>query len=80
MSPAEKAALDAKASRAGHIPVGQLIRRAVEAYDESAQNEAEELRALLALLATTHAETLRQLDHAERKLDDTLAHLAAQPA
>ena len=78
MSRAEKAALEAKAANAGHIPVGQLIRRAVEAYDEFAQSEAEELKGLLALLATTYAETLRQLDHAERKLDDTLAHLAAQ--
>jgi hypothetical protein len=43
MSPAEKAALDAKAASAGAISAGELIRRAVEAYDEQAQAEAEEL-------------------------------------
>lgn len=79
MSPAEKAALDAKAANAGHISAGQLIRRAVEAYDEQAQAEAAELRELLAVLAATHEDTLRQLDRAERKLDATLAHLAGTP-
>ncbi len=79
MSPAEKSALDAKAASAGSISAGELIRRAVEAYDERAHAEAEELRALLSLLAATHEETLRQLDRAERKLDDTLTHLASTP-
>ena len=76
MSPAEKSALDAKAASAGSISAGELIRRAVAAYDESVQAEAEELKALLALLAATHEETLRQLDRTERKLDDTLTYLA----
>lgn len=79
MSPAEKAALDAKAASAGAISAGELIRRAVEAYDEQAQAEAEELKGLLTLLADTHAQTLRQLDLAERKLDDTLTYLASAP-
>jgi hypothetical protein len=79
MSPGEKAALDAKAASAGAISAGELIRRAVEAYDEHAQAEAEELKGLLALLASTHTETLRQLDLAERKLDDTLTYLASAP-
>jgi hypothetical protein len=77
MSPAEKAALDAKAARAGPISAGELIRRAVAAYDQQAQAEAEELRGLLSLLAATHEATLRQLDLAERKLDDTLIYLAS---
>jgi hypothetical protein len=76
MSPAEKAALDAKAASAGSISAGELIRRAVEAYDEQTQKEADELRGLLRVLAATHGETLRQLDQAERKLDDTLTDLA----
>ncbi len=79
MSPGEKAALDAKAAKAGAISAGELIRRAVEAYDEQDQAEAVELKGLLSLLATTHAETLRQLDLAERKLDDTLTYLASAP-
>jgi hypothetical protein len=36
MSPAEKQALDAKAASAGHIFASELVRRAVEAYDEQA--------------------------------------------
>lgn len=76
MSPAEKAALDAKASRAGSVSAGELIRRAVEAFDAEAEAEADELRALLSVLAATHDETLRRLDQTERKLDDTLAYLA----
>lgn len=77
MSPAEKAALDAKAARAGSVSAGELIRRAVEAYDEQAETDAAELRALLSALATTHDETLRRLDQTERKLDATLAYLAS---
>lgn len=78
MSPAEKRALDAKAARAGRISVGELVRRAVEAYDEGAAGEATELRDLLDVLAGVHAETLRRLDATERKLDDTLAYLRGQ--
>ena len=48
-------------------------------HDEQAQAEAAELKRLLSLLASTHTETLRQLDLAERKLDDTLAYLASAP-
>ena len=77
MSPAEKAALDAKVARAGSVSVGELIRRAIEAYDEDTKAEAAELRALLSVLAMTHDETLRRLDQTERKLDETLAYLAS---
>ncbi|MGH7213037.1 MAG: ribbon-helix-helix protein, CopG family, partial [Acetobacteraceae bacterium] len=55
MSPEEKAALEAKAARAGRLSAGELVRRAVDAYDEDAQREAEELRVLLDLFAQTHA-------------------------
>ncbi len=47
MSPLEKRALDAKAARAGRISAGELVRRAVAAYDEEAVSEAAELRELL---------------------------------
>lgn len=79
MSAAEKRALDAKAARAGQISAGELVRRAVEAYDEKAAGEAAELRDLLGLLANVHAETMRRLDATERKLDSTLAYLQGQP-
>ncbi len=78
MSPREKAALEAKARRAGRISAGELVRRAVAAYDEGAEAEAAELRLLLNVLATRHTEALRRLDAAERKLDETLAGLAEQ--
>ena len=76
MSPAEKAALDAKAVNAGRISAGEPIRRAVQACDERAASEAQALKGLLSLLASTHQETLQRLDQAERKLDETLAYLA----
>ena len=76
MTPEEKAALEAKASRVGPISTAELVRRAVDAYDLADQSEAEELRALLDLFKHTRAETLRQLDRTDRKLDATLAGLA----
>lgn len=76
MSPREKAALEAKARRAGKISAGELVRRAVAAYDEGAGDEASELRTLLDVFATTRRETLQRLEAAERKLDETLAALA----
>ena len=58
------------------MAAGGLIRRAVRAYGEQADREAEELRGLLKALAATHQETVRQLDRTEHKLDETLAYLA----
>ncbi len=77
MSPIEKRDLDIKAVRAGQISAGELVRRALDAYDENAVGEAAELRELLGMLATLRTETLRQLDATERKLDSTLAYLDA---
>ena len=75
MSPDEKQALDAKATRAGSISTGELVRRAVAAYDEDEAAEASELRELLRVFAGVHSETLRKLEATERKLGDTLAYL-----
>lgn len=80
MSPEEKAALEAKAMRAGPVSAGELVRRAVEAYDEDTAREAEELRALLRVWACTHETTMRELDRVERKLDDTLSQLRGERA
>jgi len=83
MSPAKKAALDARAASAGAISTGaiptgaistgEFIRRAVGAYGEPALAEAEELRRLHALAAAIRAETPRRLDLDERDLDDMLS-------
>jgi hypothetical protein len=73
MSPEEKAALDRKAAQAGRISAGELVRRAVEAYDEETIREAEELKALLRVLADTHAATLNALDRTDRKFDALFA-------
>ena len=78
MSPAEKEVLEAKAANAGGISSAELVRRAVEAYDEGAAEEAAELRNLLGVLAVQRAETLRKLEATERKLEDTLAYLQEQ--
>ena len=67
------------AARAWRLSAGELVRRAVEAYDAEAAGEAAELRGLLDMLVGVHAETLRRLDATERKLDDTLAYLQGQP-
>ncbi len=75
MSPEEKAALDAKAARAGPVSAGELVRRAVAAYDEEEAREAEELRTLLRVWARTHETTMRELDQVEQKLDETLDQL-----
>ena len=77
MSPAEKAALVAKAVLSGRISAGELIRRAMQAYDEATKIEAEELRGLLTVLAATHRETLRHLDRAEHKIPDRPSELDA---
>lgn len=75
MSKEEKAALDARAARAGRICVGEFVRRAVEAYDEGAVRDASELRVLLDTLAGLHEKTLRGLDRVDKKLDVALADL-----
>lgn len=53
MSPEEKAALEAKAAQAGSS-AGELVRRAVDAYEIGNQAEAEELRALVQAFEEIH--------------------------
>lgn len=76
MSPDEKARLDAKVALAGNVSAGEVIRRAIDAYDETDQLEAKELERLLQVFHTLHATTLQQLERTEHKLDETLAALA----
>jgi hypothetical protein len=54
-----------------------LSRHGMDAGRQSdVEAEADELRALLSVLAATHDETMRRLEHTEPKLDETLAYLA----
>ncbi|HEX5325699.1 MAG TPA: ribbon-helix-helix protein, CopG family [Acetobacteraceae bacterium] len=76
MSPEEKAALEAKAARAGSS-AGELVRRAVDAYEIGNQAEAEELRALVQAFDEIHDDTLRRLDENDVAITANLAYLAA---
>jgi hypothetical protein len=77
MSPAEKAAVERKAAASGKLSTAEFMRRAAASYDEGTEAEKAELAALLPLLWSTHAETIRRLDQAEQKVEATLAVLAA---
>ncbi|HEX5328414.1 MAG TPA: hypothetical protein VFW75_17295 [Acetobacteraceae bacterium] len=74
MSAREAAVSDKNTREAGKICAGER-RRAAVAYDKAAGEEAGELRGLLEVMANTHAETLRRLESAQHKLDDTIARL-----
>ncbi|HET9784600.1 MAG TPA: ribbon-helix-helix protein, CopG family [Terriglobales bacterium] len=76
MSPEEKAALEAKAAQAGSS-AGELVRRAVDAYEIGNQAEAEELRALVQAFEEIHDDTLRRLDENDVAIAANLAYLAA---
>jgi Arc/MetJ-type ribon-helix-helix transcriptional regulator len=72
MSPEERAALDAKARTLG-VSAGEVVRRAVQAFEIGTQEEAAELRALIDLFNQLHPETLRIADECHRKVEEILA-------
>jgi hypothetical protein len=72
MSPEERAALDAKARALG-VSAGEVVRRAVEAFELGTQEEAAELRALVDAFNELHPETLRIADKCHRKVAESLA-------
>jgi len=72
MSPEERAALDAKARALG-VSAGEVVRRAVEAFELGTQEEAAELRALVDAFNELHPETLRIADECHRKVAEILA-------
>jgi hypothetical protein len=72
MSPVERAALDAKARALG-VSAGEVVRRAVEAFELGTQEEEAELRALIDVFNELHPETLRIADECHRKVAETLA-------
>jgi hypothetical protein len=72
MSQEERAALDAKARTLG-VSAGEVVRRAVQAFELGSEEEAAELRALIDAFNELHLETLRIADEAHRKVAETLA-------
>lgn len=72
MSPAERAALDAKARALG-VSAGEVVRRAVQAFELGSEAEAAELRALIDAFNELHQETLRIADEAHQKAAEILA-------
>jgi hypothetical protein len=72
MSPEERAALDAKARALG-VSAGEVVRRAVEAFELGTQEEAAELRALVDAFNELHPKTLRIADECHRKVAEILA-------
>jgi hypothetical protein len=72
MSPEERAALDVKAQALG-VSAGEVVRRAVQAFELGTEAEAAELRELIDVFNQLHPETLRIADECHRKVAETLA-------
>jgi hypothetical protein len=72
MSPEERAALNDKARALG-VSAGEVVRRAVQAFELGSEEEAAELRSLIELFNQLHPETLRIADESHRKIAETLA-------
>jgi hypothetical protein len=71
MSPEERASLDAKARTLG-VSAGEVVRRAVQAFELGTEAEATELRELIDVFNELHPETLRIVDEAHRKVAENL--------
>jgi hypothetical protein len=72
MSPEERASLDTKARTLG-VSAGEVVRRAVQAFELGTEEEAAELRALIDVFNELHPETLRIADESHRKVTEILA-------
>jgi hypothetical protein len=71
MSPEERASLDAKARALG-VSAGEVVRRAVGAFELGTEEEAAELRALIEVFNQLHPETLRIADESHRRITENL--------
>ena len=71
MSPEERSALDAKARVLG-VSAGEVVRRAVQAFELGSEEEAAELRELIDVFNQIHPETLRMADEAHRTVGKIL--------
>ncbi len=72
MSPEERASLNTKARTLG-VSAGEVVRRAVQAFELGTEEEAAELRGLIDVFNQLHPETLRIADECHRKVAETLA-------
>jgi hypothetical protein len=72
MSPEERSALDAKARALG-VSAGEVVRRAVQAFELGTEVEAAELRELIDAFNELHPETLRIADESHRIVAEVLA-------
>jgi Arc/MetJ-type ribon-helix-helix transcriptional regulator len=76
MSPQERAMLDSKARTLG-LSAGEVVRRAVQAFEVGTEDEAAELRALIEAFDELHPETLRIADASHRQVTQLLGSAAA---
>jgi len=72
MSPEERASLNIKARTLG-VSAGEVVRRAVQAFELGTEEEAAELRALIDVFNEIHPDTLRIADECHRKVAESLA-------
>src|SRR5215469_6442618 len=72
MSPDERAMLDTKARSLG-VSAGEVVRRAVQAFELGTEEEAAELRSLVDAFNELHPETLRIADECHGKVAEILA-------
>jgi hypothetical protein len=72
MSPEERASLNTKARTLG-VSAGEVVRRAVQAFELGTEEEAAELRGLIDVFNQLHPETLRIADECHRKVAETFA-------
>ncbi|MBV9199169.1 MAG: hypothetical protein JO320_12970 [Alphaproteobacteria bacterium] len=72
MSPGERASLDAKARTLG-VSAGEVVRRAVQAFELGTEEEAAELQSLVDAFNQLHPETLRIADESHRKVAEMFA-------
>ena len=79
MSPEERAALDSKARALG-VSAGEVVRRAVQAFELGSEEEAAELRSLIDAFNQLHPETLRIADECHRNVAETLARPSKRDA
>jgi hypothetical protein len=77
MSLEERASLEAKARTLG-VSAGEVVRRAVQAFELGTEAEAAELRQLIDMFNQIHPETLRIADEAHRKVAENLAGSSIQ--
>lgn len=71
MSPEERASLSVKARTLG-VSAGEVVRRAVQAFELGTEEEAAELRALVDVFNEIHPETLQIADDCHRKVGENL--------